>query len=252
MISVVILTKNEEKNILDCLETISWADEIIIVDDESEDRTLEIAKTLNLKNLRIIKRKLHNDFSEQRNFAISQAKQEWVLFLDADERVSQELRREINGLLIEEKKHSSFDGVYIKRRDVLWGKIMRHGELGDVKLLRLARKNTGKWHGKVHEEWIVEGRKETFENYLLHYPHQTISEFVREINFYTEIRAEELREANRRTSLLEIIFYPKVKFFMNYFLKLGIRDGIEGLIVATLMSLHSFMVRARLWFLWHK
>jgi glycosyltransferase involved in cell wall biosynthesis len=100
MISVVILTKNEEKNILDCLETVSWADEIIILDDGSEDRTLETAESLNLKNLTILKREINEDFSKQRNYALSKAKNDWVMFVDADERITAKLRHEINDFLI--------------------------------------------------------------------------------------------------------------------------------------------------------
>lgn len=252
MISVIVLTKNEEKNILDCLETVSWADEIIILDDNSQDRTLEIVENLGLKNLKIIKRELQKDFSSQRNHALSKAKNEWVLFIDADERVTPELRREINDFLIEEKNSPELNGMYIKRKDLLWGKLLKHGETGNIKLLRLARKTSGKWHGKVHEKWMVEGNTETFGNYILHFPHQTISEFLREINFYTTIRATELYENGRKVSLFQIVVYPKAKFFVNYFLNLGILDGLEGLVFAIVMSFHSFLVRGKLWLLWEK
>jgi glycosyltransferase involved in cell wall biosynthesis len=252
MISIIVLAKNEEKNILDCLETISWADEIIILDDNSGDRTLEIVENLGLRNLKIITRDLQTNFSAQRNFAVSKAKNEWVLFVDADERITPELRREINNFLIEEKNKPKFNGVYIKRKDILWGKLLKHGETGNIKLLRLARKSSGKWQGKVHEEWIVKGNTEIFTNHLLHFPHPTISEFLREINFYTTIRATELYGAGRKTSLLQIVAYSKAKFCVNYFLKLGILDGLEGLVFAVLMSFHSFLVKGKLWLLWEK
>jgi hypothetical protein len=116
-----------------------------------------------------------------------------------------------------------------------------------MKLLRLARKDSGMWQGKVHEEWIVEGVTDTFENYLIHYPHQTVSEFLTEINLYTTIRAKELFEAQEKASILKIVVYPKAKFVQNYFFRLGFLDGIEGLVQAILMSFHSFLVRAKLW-----
>src|ERR1035437_6486734 len=137
MISVIILSKNEEKNILDCLETVNWADEIIIVDDNSIDRTIEITKNQKLKNLKILTRSLNGDFAKQRNYALSYAQNEWVLFIDADERVTSELRREINDFIIEEKERPLFNGMYIKRKDSLWGKFLNHGETGSIKLLRL-------------------------------------------------------------------------------------------------------------------
>jgi glycosyltransferase involved in cell wall biosynthesis len=246
-ISVIILTKNEEKNILDCLETVSWADQIIILDDNSEDRTLEIVKSQNLRNLEIIERALQGDFSKQRNYALSKARHEWILFVDADERITPELRREINDFLIEEKNEPRFNGMYLKRKDMLWGKLLKHGETGHISLLRLAKKNSGKWQGKVHERWMVEGETDIFENYILHLPHQKISDFLREINFYTTIRAKELFEQGQRSSVFQIIFYPKAKFFVNFILKLGFLDGIEGLVFAIIMSFHSFLARAKLW-----
>lgn len=251
-LSVIILTKNEEKNILDCLETVLWADQIIIVDDNSEDRTLEIAKSQNIKHLEIVRSNLQADFSRQRNYVLSQAKHEWVMYVDADERVTDGLRREINDFLIEEKNEPKFEGMYIKRKDMLWGKLLRHGETGNINLLRFAKKDAGKWQGRVHEKWVVEGKIDIFENYILHLPHQTVAEFLQEINFYTSIRATELFEQNQKTSLLQIIFYPKAKFLVNYFLKLGFLDGLEGLVFAILMSLHSFLVRGKLWLLWER
>jgi hypothetical protein len=116
----------------------------------------------------------------------------------------------------------------------------------------LVRKKSGQWRGKVHEVYLTTGETDTFINYILHFPHQTVSEFLREINFYTTIRAQELYKSGNKTSLFQIIFYPKAKFCVNYFFKLGMLDGIEGLVFVTLMSLHSFLVRGKLWLLWEK
>lgn len=247
MISIVILTKNEEKNILDCLETVLWADEIIIVDDSSEDRTIEIAKTASHKNLHVLSHDLNEDFASQRNYGLAHAKNEWVMFVDADERVSPELRNEINNFLIEEKLNPLTEGMYFKRVDNIWGKALKHGETANVKLLRLARKQSGVWQGRVHERWEIEGKIGEFDNPLLHFPHQTISEFLHEINFYTTLRAKELHEKKDKASSLNIIGYPTAKFLQNYILRLGALDGIEGLLMAILMSFHSFLVRAKLW-----
>jgi glycosyltransferase involved in cell wall biosynthesis len=247
-VSVIILTKNEEKNILDCLETVIWADQIIIIDDNSEDRTLEIVNNLQVKNIEIIQRELRDNFSEQRNHALTLVKHEWVLFVDADERVTEELRHEINDFVIEERNNSKYKGMYIKRRDVLWGKLLKHGEVGSTSLLRFAKADSGKWTGTVHEVWnVIDGETEVFENYILHFPHQTISDFLQELNYYTSLRAKELFEKKQSASILQIIFYPKAKFFVNFVLKLGFLDGIEGLIFAIMMSFHSFLVRAKLW-----
>lgn len=251
MLSVIILTKNEEKNIVDCLETALWADEIIIVDDYSEDRTLEIIEDLGSKKIKIYKNSLDNDFSKQRNFGLSKATKKWVLFVDADERISKGLKEEINEIIIN-ARNETIEGFYVKRRDVVWGKILKHGEAGNVNLLRLGIKNTGLWTGKVHETWQIEGKTDELENILMHYPHQTINEFLKEINFYSTLRAKELYGDKTKVSFLDVLLYPKAKFILNYFLKFGFLDGIEGLISAIMMSFHSFLVRGKLWMLWQK
>ena len=246
-ISGVILTKNEEKNIEQCIESALWCDEIIIVDDNSEDRTVEIVQNSKLK---IYKRSLNGDFSAQRNFGLKKASGDWILFVDADERVTPSLREEI--IQLTNNPVNQYNGYYIKRNDFMWGRKLRYGETGNIELIRLAKKNSGKWKGKVHEEWVIKGETEILDNYLLHYPHQNINEFLKEINFYTGIRAKELFDEGVRSGFLEIILYTKAKFVQNYFLRLGIWDGMPGLISAILMSLHSFMVRGKLWLLWKK
>lgn len=252
MISVVILTKNEEKNILDCLESVLWADEAIIIDDNSEDRTVEVVKSLSNKKIKVYSRALNEDFASQRNYALSKATKKWVLFIDADERVPNALREEINTFLIENGKTSNINGFFIKRKDIIWGKMLKYGEAGGIKLLRFAKKNSGIWTGKVHETWQIEGSVSEMENYLIHFPHQTVDEFLSEINFYTSLRARELYEKGIKGSVENIILYPKGKFLKNYFLKLGFLDGIEGFIFAIFMSFHSFLVRGKLWLLWRR
>lgn len=242
MISAVVLTRNEEKNIVDCLEDLSFCDEIIVVDDNSSDRTVEIAKRM---SARVLIHGLDNDFSKQRNFALENVRNGWVLFVDADERVSRVLAKEIEYVTTEDKK----DGFFIKRYDTIWGKTLRHGELSDLKLLRLGKVNKGRWEGNVHEKWLVNGRTSTLKNFLNHYPHQTIEAFLREINYYTDLKAKELHKNGVIVKWYSIFLYPKGKFLLNYFIKLGFLDGVEGFIFAVLMSFHSFLVRGKLWIL---
>lgn len=246
MISAVVLTKNEEANIVDCLETLSWCDEIIVVDDNSEDRTVEISKKLGAK---VFTRGLNNNFSQQRNFGLEQANGEWVLFIDADERVNEALASEIKNKILKIK--NNFDGFYIKRRDFMWDKELKHGETGKIKLLRLAKREAGKWEGKVHEGWVVKGKTVRLKNHLIHYPHSTISDFLKEINFYTDLRVKELFEKGVRADFISILFYPTAKFLQNYFFKMGFLDGVQGLVFAIMMCFHSFLVRGKLWHLWN-
>lgn len=248
MISAVVLTKNEEKNIVDCLETLSWCDEVLVIDDGSEDRTAEIAQKMGAK---VFVHALEDDFSKQRNFDLQQAQNDWVLFVDADERVSSELAREIKYQIVN-NKNKDMNGFYIKRRDFMWGRELRHGETGSIKLLRLAKKGAGVWEGAVHEEWKIKGKTGELKNPLLHYPHQTIVEFLQEINFYTTLRAQELYKKGVKVPWHDIILYPKAKFIYNYFIKMGFLDGLPGFIFALLMGFHSFLVRGKLWLLWKK
>lgn len=251
MISTVILTKNEEKNILDCLESVAWTDEIIIIDDYSTDLTEQVVKHFKInKKISFFKRRLEENFAAQRNFGLLKARYEWVLFIDADERVSQSLREEINNILIDNKIKT--EGFFIPRIDVIWGKSLKHGEAGKLKLLRLGRKNSGKWKGNVHEVWQIENNTRELESDLIHFPHQTISEFLREINFYTDIKAKELYDQKIKPSSSNIILYPVGKFILNFIFKKGFLDGLEGLVYAIIMSFHSFLVRAKLWLLWQK
>ncbi len=244
MVSCIILTKNEERNIVDCLEALSWCDEIIVIDDNSEDRTIEISKKMGAE---VFTRSLGNDFSAQRNFGLSKASGEWVLFVDADEIVSKELKEEIEARI----KISKADGYLIRRVDTIWKKKLKYGETGNIVLLRLARKNKGNWEGKVHEKWVIKGEVDVLRNHLGHYPHPNISEFLSDINFYTDLRSKELFEKGIRSNFISILFYPVGKFLRNYILKLGILDGLQGLVFAIMMSFHSFLVRGKLWHLWN-
>ncbi|MBI2430722.1 MAG: glycosyltransferase family 2 protein [Candidatus Levybacteria bacterium] len=248
MISAVILTKNEEKNIEECIRGLKWCNEVVVIDDQSEDKTVAIAEKLGAK---VYTRPLENNFSVQRNFGLEKAKGEWVFFVDADERVSESLTYEIGNILhsLATDSHSAFS---LRRIDTMWGKQLLHGENGNVRLVRLARKNAGIWKDAVHEVWDIKGQIGKLKNPLYHYPHQTVSEFLKEINYYTTIRAKELFGNKKRVNTLSIILYPKAKFFVNYFIKQGFLDGIPGLVVAVLMSFHSFLVRGKLWLLWQK
>jgi glycosyltransferase involved in cell wall biosynthesis len=243
-ITAIILAKNEEKNIASCIETLTWCDEILLIDDNSTDATSRIAKKL---GARIIRHSLNNDFSQQRNFALKHAKSEWVFYVDADERVSDALRDEIRTIL----PSSTLDAYYVRRVDYQWGKLLRYGETGSMYFLRLARKDFGNWIGRVHESWVSSKAAGKLKEPLFHYPHVTISEFLSEINFYSTLRATELFEQGHKTSGWEIVAYPLGKFLQNALLRLGVLDGMHGIIFAALMSFHSFLVRGKLWLLTH-
>lgn len=242
-LSVVIITKNEEENIEKCIKSVKFADEIIVIDDFSEDKTVSIASKLGAK---VWKHALSDDFASQRNFGMEKAGGAWILFLDADERVSVELADEIKEKITSQNIHA--EGFYIRRLDFIWGEYLKYGEIGNIKLLRLVRKNVGKWHRRVHEEFTSLGRTKTLKNPLLHYPHPTIREFVEDINRFSSLHAQELTREGKKSNIFKIIFMPIGSIFVNYVLRLGFLDGTRGLVLALMMSLHSFLGWSKAWF----
>lgn len=245
MITAVVLTKNEEKHILDCLKSLSFCDEVLVIDDDSTDSTKKLAKEAGAV---VIEHPLQENFSAQRNFALEKAKNDWVLFIDADEVVSKKLAEEI----VSQTESETHAGYFIYREDTLFKKVLKHGELGNKKFVRLGKKGTGKWVGKVHETWNMESSIGTLKNPIMHTPHETLFEFISEINFYTTLRAKELHEQKVTSHWYSILLYTKGKFFQTYFLKLGFLDGVPGLIMSLMMTLHSFLVRSKLYLLQKK
>ncbi len=242
MITAVVLTKNEEKNIEASLMSVQFCDKVIIIDDASIDTTIEKAKKYNTD---IFTRRLAGSFSDQRNFALSQVKTEWALFLDADETISKKLQTEIVAITSDTK----YNGFYIKRKDELFGKKIKYGELMSKKFIRLGRVKAGAWKGAVHEVWEIKGVVKTLSNPLIHKPHQSIQEFISEIDGYATLRAQELYTANIKSSFISILFLPVLKFMYLYIVKLGFMDGVAGLVISIIMSLYTFLTRSKLFLL---
>ena len=243
-LSAVILTRNEEKNIKKCLNCLKFCNEIIVIDDNSFDRTVVLA---NKAGAKVYRRKLGNNFASQRNFGLSKTQGKWVLFVDADEIVTEALRNEI--IQIVNNPLVNHVGMYLKRDDYLWGKKLKHGETANIKLLRLARRKTGKWARRVHEIWNVEGRTSELKNPLAHYPHPTLASFISSINVMSGLHAKANLEEGKKSSLIKIIVWPVGKFVSNYIFKRGFLDGVRGFIVALVMSFHSYLAWSKLWFL---
>jgi len=248
MISAVILTHNNQEMIGDVLDTLKWCDERIIVDDNSTDKTLEVVKPYNAT---VIQHVLVDDFAAQRNIGLGKAKGEWVLFVDSDELVPVALQKEI--LKAIRQQADRVQGYYISRKDILFGRELKYGETANVKLLRLAKKTAaGTWERKVHETWNVQGSVAYLTTPLLHYPHESISQFLRQINRYTTINARVFYNERKRVSSWQIIAYPIAKFIQNYLFRLGFLDGVAGFVIAMMMSFHSFLTRGKLWELQQK
>jgi len=241
-ITVAILTRNEGVNIINCIKSVEFADEILVIDDNSSDETRDISKKLNAK---VLERNLNDDYASQRNYGLKYSKGEWVLFIDADERVSKALKEEIINFIYTSEKN--VNGAYIKRRDYIWGKEFGAGEIGNIKLLRLAKKGKGIWKRRVHEVWDIEGETKDLRNPILHYPHLQLKDFLKDINRYSDLHAKANYEEDKRSDLFKMVFYPIAHFIKNYIFHRGFHDGIKGLIFALVMSFHSYLSWSKLW-----
>ncbi len=237
-ISAVILAKNEENNIVSCLRSLNWCNQIIVIDDDSSDRTVDFAIK---ERAIVISRRLNGNFALQRNFGLEKAKGDWVLFLDADERVTKQLETEI----LQAVSQKDVVGFRLKRQDIFLGKALKFGETARIRLIRLARKSSGNWKRPVHEVWDVQGRIITLKQKIMHYPHPTITEFLEEINRYTDIEASLRRKKKEYPSWFETLTLPLAKMAKNYCFLLGFLDGFPGLSLAFMMSLHSLCVRLK-------
>lgn len=238
MLTVIVLTHNESANISRCLKSLRFCQEMLVIDDNSTDDTVKLAASLGAK---VISHPLNSDFSAQRNFALTQVTTPWALFVDADEEVTPELAQEIVGML----PHAKAQAFTLSRLDYLWDTQLHHGDAGQTELVRVGQTQAGKWVGRVHEVWQTHGRTAKLTHPLLHYPHPTVVDFLRHINFYSTLRARELIDQNKRTSLFGVIFWPPVKFMYLYIFRLGFLDGMPGLVSAWIMSFYTFLTKAK-------
>jgi len=235
-ISVAIISKSEEIDKL-VLQSIKFADEIIVVVDEAEKKSKKVG------NMPIYYRPLQNDFASQRNFALQKAKNKWVLFIDDDEYVSTELAREIALL----SDNSALSGFLIRRIDVCFHQALLHGETGNTKLLRLGQKNSGKFIRPVHESWKIKGRVGELASPLYHRKDNLVSGFIGRMAQYSDIDSLILTKEKKPFSYWRLFLNPKGKFIQNYIFKAGFLDGTVGLFQAFLMSIQSLTVRVFQW-----
>ncbi len=239
-VSVVIVTENEEKNIGDALKSVKDFEDIVVVDSFSEDRTVEICKKY---TYRVYQHKWQG-YAKQKQMAVDYAEKPWVLILDADERVTQRLKSEI----MEEIKNASFSGFYIPRKNFFLDKWIRHGGWWPDYTLRLFLKDMAFIKDrKVHEKVVVKGKVGYLKNPLEHYTYRTVSDYIKNIDRYSTLSAEELREKGVNPGMLTMVVHPLSTFFKMFFLRGGFMDGIHGLILAILYSYYTFLKYLKLW-----
>lgn len=239
-VSVVIVTKNEEINIEDALKSVEDAKEIVVVDSFSSDRTVEICKQYTDR----VYQHEWQGFTPQKQRAVDYAGGPWVLILDADERVTPGLKTEI----IENINNTECSGFYMPRENYFIGKWIRHGGWWPDNTLRLFRKDKGRLETReVHEKVVVEGKTRYLHNPLKHYTYRSITDYVERMQRYSDLAAMEIRKRSGRAGLFSLTMKPAFTFLKMYFLRLGLLDGIRGLILAVLYGYYTFLKYAKTW-----
>ncbi len=246
MLSVTIITRNEEKNLVPCLESVLFADEIVLVDSGSTDKTLEIAKHYPTK----IFVEPWRGYAGQKNYAQEKASGPWILNIDADERVTPELRKEINTWL---NRDHPYLGFRIPRKNYFGGQWIRHGGWYPNYILRLYRKEAGSFASReVHEQVRLQGKVGTLKSPLEHYTYESISDYLRRMDHYSDLSAAQYKKEGRRCSWPEILFRTAFTFLRMYFLQFGFLDRSPGLVLAVLYSYYTFTKYAKLLELYEK
>ena len=242
-LSVAIIARNEEARIGECLESVRWADEIVVVDTGSVDRTVEICH----KYTPHVVSRPWEGYAQAKNAALQLAGGDWILSLDADERVSAALRQEIAAL-----QHRPLAllaaGYTIPRRNYVWGRWLRYGGLSPDYQLRLFKRGLGSFkRQRVHESIVVAGRVERLQHPIQHYSYQGIGDVVQRLERYADLAARDLRDYGRPFRASALIVRPAGRFLRNYVLKQGFRDGIPGLIMAVSYAYSVFVREVKLW-----
>ncbi len=240
-LTVTLVTRNESANIAAALETVAWADEIVVVDAESTDDTVAIARRF---TERVFVRTWPG-YVAQKNFAAEQASHDWILSLDADERVTPALADEIRNVL---QAVPSQAGFRVPRASFYLGRWLRSTDWYPDFQLRLYDRRRARWEGRyVHESVRADGPVGKLRGELLHYPYRDIAHHVQTIDRYTTLAAQQAAERGKRASIVDVVVRPPLAFLRNYLLRLGIKDGEAGLVASLLNSYYVFLKFAKLW-----
>lgn len=237
-LTVVILTKNEEENIMDVIKNAAQlTKKILIVDSGSTDKTVEFAKAAGAQ---VIYREWDNDFAAQRNFALKNIVTEWVLYLDADERLTEIIIAEIKKVINENKK-----ALYkFERRTSAFGKDFKYGVLSPDYVKRMFPVKNGKWQGKVHEAVVTELPVIKLNGYIKHYTYKNFEQYISKMNVYSSIWAE---NSNKKVGFIkDIVFRPIFAFIKMYVIQLGFLEGWFGFVLAVNYSLYTLNKYAKL------
>lgn len=238
-ISATIITFNEERNLPRAIESLRCCDEIVVVDSGSTDRTMEIAARYGARVLEANWR----GYAGQKNYASDQAVNDWVLSIDADEALSEDLEGEIWAL---KKRGPDCDAYTLPRLAQYLGKWILHSGWYPDRKIRLFDRRKASWHGEyVHESVVCEGRVGELKGNLLHYTCDSLTEHLRTMNRYTTLAAEEVVARKKKVGYSQLLADPAWTFFKTYVVQRGFLDGLEGLSIAYMASLYTFLKYAK-------
>ncbi len=241
LLTAIIPTYNEEATLGDCLESVRFADEVLVVDSFSTDRTLEIARE---HGVRILQHEYVYS-ARQKNWAIPRASHEWILLVDSDERVTPGLRDEILGILGGPPRH---DGYWILRANHFLGKRIRRCGWGSDKVIRLFRRDVARYEDReVHAEIDLPGPLPVLRHPLEHHSFRSFAQYFRKLQLYSEWGAAQLHKEGARAGVLEIFGRPVTRFLKMYLLRLGFLEGVHGLVLSMLGAFTVYLKYARLW-----
>jgi glycosyltransferase involved in cell wall biosynthesis len=240
-LSVIVTTYNEEINIAECLQSVAWADEVLLVDSYSTDRTLDLARRF---PVRVLQREYYGS-AAQKNWSLDRVTHDWVLIIDADERVPEALAREILGVLA---RPPAVNGFYIRRQNVFIDKAIRHSGWSTDKVVRLFRRDKGRYpNRRVHADLEIEGPIPVLRHPFVHYTFRSFDQYFKKFLNYAEWGAAQAFRDGRRAGLVEVGMRPAWRFFRMYVLQAGFLDGMHGLVLCALQAFGVFLKYARLW-----
>ncbi|OGM27119.1 hypothetical protein A2962_03385 [Candidatus Woesebacteria bacterium RIFCSPLOWO2_01_FULL_39_61] len=244
-VTVIVIAKNEEKKITDCLKSAKWANEVLVIDTGSSDSTPLLAKKYGAKVSVFTK----GGYSDWRNRGNALANFEWVFYVDADERVTPELKEEILEVIDSDTKTSKYSAYAIPRKNIILGKELRHGGWWPDYVKRLYLKNKLKrWRGELHEEPVFEGELGHLKNPLVHIKHDNLSEMVDKTNIWSEIEAKLMLEANHpQMNPIRFLSAMHREFTLRMLKQRAFLDGPEGIIYALYQVYSRFITYAKLW-----
>jgi glycosyltransferase involved in cell wall biosynthesis len=240
-LSVIVLTYDEESNIADCLRSVAWADELIVLDSFSEDRTAEIAREY---GARVVQHRFEN-WATQRDYGLTLPANRWVFYVDADERGTADLAEEVLRVI----QQDSPVGWWVPRRNYIWGRWIRHAGWYPDYQLRLLRRDRARYDParEVHEIVILDGEEGFLENTLIHYNYDTVARFLSKQDFYSDYEAGILFKQGVHPRLRTFVLQPVREFWRRYVSLKGYRDGGHGLALSALLGYYTFLTYVRLW-----